>query len=83
MKVSVVDLRRKMPEVLRALEHQETVTILYRGKKKGLLYPVGRAPGKVLPMTEHPAFGMWKDRKDLSNVKQYVRKLRKGRSHDL
>jgi len=57
--------------------------LLYRGKKKGVIYPVGKAPGKVRPMTEHPAFGMWKDREDMKDVEQWVRKLRKGRSHGL
>ena len=29
------------------------------------------------------AFGMWKDRRDLRNVPGFVRKLRRGRVHDL
>ncbi len=32
MKASIVDLRYKMKEILRALERRETVTILYHGK---------------------------------------------------
>jgi hypothetical protein len=27
----------------------------------------------------HPAFGMWKDRKDMKDVAAYVRRLRRGR----
>ena len=36
MKASILDLRRRMSEVLKALERNEDVTILYRGKKKGI-----------------------------------------------
>lgn len=81
MQVSVVDLRRKMPEVLRALDRRETVTLLYRGKKKALLIPVGEEKKKPRPVWEHPAFGMWKDRKDMKDVEQYVRRLRKARKN--
>jgi len=31
----------------------------------------------------HPAYGMWKDRKDLRDVSGYVRKLREARLPDL
>ena len=71
MEVSVVDLRRKMPEVLRALERRETVTLLYRGKKKALIVPAGAEKKKPRPVWEHPAFGMWKDRKDIADSTTY------------
>ncbi|MBI2192911.1 MAG: hypothetical protein HYU36_13105 [Planctomycetes bacterium] len=40
MKASFLDLRRRMREVLRALERNESVTILYHGKEKAVLHPV-------------------------------------------
>jgi len=40
MKASVVDLRYKMNDVLKALDRKEEVTILYRGKVKGKILPV-------------------------------------------
>ena len=82
MKASILDLRRRMGDVLRALDRNEPVTILHRGRMRGILYPasVGR---EKLPtaVASHPAFGMWKDRDDLRDVAQAVRKLRKGRGH--
>ncbi len=39
MEASIVDLRYKMNDVLKALERNEKVTILYRGKPKGLIIP--------------------------------------------
>jgi prevent-host-death family protein len=81
MKATILDLRRQMSEVLKSLEHNEPVTIMHRGKKKAVLYPAGSAPSQQGAVTDHPAFGMWKNRADISDVGQYVRRLRKGR-HD-
>jgi antitoxin (DNA-binding transcriptional repressor) of toxin-antitoxin stability system len=79
MKASILDLRRRMAEVLRALDRNETVKILYRGKERAVLVPSGRARKDLPPLSEHAAFGMWKNRQDLEDVKEYVRNLRKGR----
>ena len=81
MKASILDLRRRMSEVLRALDRNEPVSILHRGKPKGIIYPATRE--NRLSVTEHPAFGIWKDRDDLEDVDQAVRNLRKGRGHAL
>jgi hypothetical protein len=37
-----------------------------------------RSPAKSGRITDHTAFGMWKNRADISDVKQHVRRLRKG-----
>ncbi|WPJ97564.1 hypothetical protein SH580_07560 [Coraliomargarita algicola] len=39
MEASVVDLRYKTKEVLRALDRNEEVRLLYRGKTKGRIIP--------------------------------------------
>ena len=52
----------------------------YRGKKKAVISPVGSS-GSAEDMIKHPAFGMWRDRRDLADVGRVVRALRKGR-HD-
>jgi antitoxin (DNA-binding transcriptional repressor) of toxin-antitoxin stability system len=76
--VSILDLRRRMREVLRALDRNEPVTILHRGKAKGVLHP--SAPAfKAAAASEHPAFGLWKDRADMEDVNEAVGKLRRGR----
>jgi hypothetical protein len=79
MKVSLSTLARWWPEVQRVLDRQQTVSILYRGKQVGILCPLNYRKAKPRPIQEHPAFGMWKDRKDMKDVEQFVRKLRKGR----
>lgn len=83
MTASVLDLRRRMGDVLRALDRNEPVTITYRGRVKGTLYPVGQSPTKRKSVAELPGFGMWKDRADMADVPAYVRKLRRGRGYAL
>lgn len=56
MKATVVDLRYKMNDVLKALDRNEKVTVLYRGKVKGILIPSGKKT--QMKITDHPFFGM-------------------------
>jgi hypothetical protein len=56
MKATVVDLRYKMNDVLKALDRNEKVTVLYRGKVKGVLIPSGKKP--KMKISDHPFFGM-------------------------
>jgi len=79
MDATVVDLRYKMKEILKALERREPVNIKYHGKVKGVITPVGsEKPGKI---SEHPFFGMNKDEK--VPVAEQVDRLRGGRYNDL
>ena len=56
MEATVVDLRYKMNDVLKALDRNETVTVLYRGKVKGILIP--KKQKKNIKIYKHPFFGM-------------------------
>lgn len=80
MKATVVDLRYRMNDVLKALERNEKVTILYHGKVKGVLMPAGREPGGKI--SEHPFFGMSAADSGRS-VLEELAELRKGRHDDL
>ena len=80
MKASILDLRRRMKDVLLALDRNETITILYRGKEKAILSP--SQPSTPKSVKDHEVFGMWQDREDMADVNAYVRKLRKGRLND-
>lgn len=81
MKASIVDLRYRMKDVLKAVDRGETVTVLYRGKEKAQLVPV-RAAAKT-PLRSDPAFGMWAQRKELNDPGAWLRKLRQGRRFDI
>lgn len=84
MNASILDLRYKMKDVLRAIDRGQTVTVLYRGKPKAILAPLSvstGASGAGAPKTQdQPLFGLWKDREDLSDPASYLRKLRRSRS---
>ena len=55
MEASVVDLRYRMNDVLKALERSESVSVLYRGKVKGVIRPAGR--GSAPRLCDHDFFG--------------------------
>jgi len=79
MKASVVDLRYKMNDVLKALDRNEKVTLYYRGKVKGVLIPM--EPQKGLKITEHPFFGM--RARDTKSVLDELNGLRRPRYDDI
>jgi len=79
MKASFVDLRTKSNEILLALNRNEQITILYRGKPTAIMLPIGNASESAGRAKEHPAFGLWADRKELKDVPSHVRQLREGR----
>ena len=78
MQATVVDLRYHMNDVLKALDRNEDVDILYRGKTKGVLMAkVDRTAAKV---EEHPFFNM---RGAKESVETEMDRLRGGRYRDL
>ena len=78
MKVTTKALRTHTREILECLDRGESVTVTYRGKAKAKLVSVEK---KKEASNEFPAFGMWADRKEMTDVDSYVRELRKGRFH--
>lgn len=77
MKATIVDLRYRMREVLKALDRNESVSVLYRGKLKGVIRPApGSEPSKV---TDHAFFGC---RKDTRRVDRIMEQLRGSRFRD-
>ena len=78
MEATVVDLRYRIKDVLKALERNEEVNILYHGKVKGTITPV-RSPGSVR-VREHPFFNMSPVER---GVHEEMDELRGGRYHDL
>ncbi len=76
MKASIVDLRYKMNDVLKALDRNEEVTILYRGKAKGKIMPLGKK-ASVLKVKDHPYFGLVNQSDE--SVDDVMDKLRSGR----
>ncbi|MBE7558072.1 type II toxin-antitoxin system prevent-host-death family antitoxin [bacterium] len=81
MKATVLEMRRNPKKILEAIARNEAVTLSHRGKPVARIQPIGTRPR--LRVEDHPAFGMWADRKDLADPCAWVRELRKGRFCDL
>lgn len=74
MKATILDLRYRMNEVLKALDRNENVSILYHGKLKGIITAGAGATGTKV--TEHPFFNI---RKGAKPVDKEMDALRGGR----
>jgi len=83
MEASIVDLRRRMKDILKALDRNETITITYHGSPRAKLVPIDEAHKNRSRAKDDPSFGMWADREDMKDVKAYVRRLRRNRYSDL
>ena len=71
MKASVVDLRYRMNEILKAIDRNEEVTILYHGKVKGIIKPkISRGRRRI---SDHPFFGMYQSKKTVERTMDDLR----------
>lgn len=75
MKASIVDLRYKTKDILKALDRKESVTVLYHGKVKGVIKPVGTKT--TIKISDHPFFGM--NSESSKTVLEDLENLRKNR----
>ena len=65
-----------MNDVMKALDRNEEVAILYRGKTKGKIIPVEKTPSTI-KVEEHPFFGSVTHSED--SVDDIMDRLRSGR----
>ena len=79
MKASIVDLRYKMKNVLKALNRGEKVKILYHGKVKGIIHPERNKMDKKVK--DHAFFGM--DQIHKKPVSEEMEDLRGSRTDDI
>jgi antitoxin (DNA-binding transcriptional repressor) of toxin-antitoxin stability system len=82
MKMTFLELRRDPAKLMEALERNEEVTLSRRGRVVARVIPSGQ-PAASADVKNHPAFGMWADRRETADPAAYVRSLRKGRFDDL
>lgn len=79
VKASIVDLRYHMNDVIKALDRNEAVDVLYHNKKIGVIHPIkNEFKGKV---KDHPFYGMAIN--DESSVEEAMQRLRGGRYDDI
>ena len=77
MKATAKDLRFHSKELLDTVSRGEEVLITYRGKPCAMLIPYEQAEfkGKI----KNEFFGIWSDYDKITDVNEYVRKMREGR----
>jgi antitoxin (DNA-binding transcriptional repressor) of toxin-antitoxin stability system len=79
MEASVLDLRKRMREVMMAIDRHETVTLTHRGKRRAIIIPWGKTKKAKVKVADLSAFGMWCDRPETANPVAYVKSIRKPR----
>lgn len=79
MLATIVDLRYKMRDVLKALARNEQVTILYHGQEKGIIVPITERKRKK-KVKDHPFFGMKRSKQPVDVL---MNSIRGGRYNDL
>jgi hypothetical protein len=77
MKASIIDIRYKMKDILKALERKEEVRIMYYGKEKGIIVPTKQQT--IKKAEDHPFFGSLQGLKDVQSADTLMNKLRGGR----
>lgn len=70
------DLRIRASAILEDVEKGHEVVITKRGKSVAVLMPLNKRTENFKPT----GFGMWKDRKDLDDVSEWIDNLRKERT---
>ena len=76
MQVTSKDLRFHTKKILDTARRGEEVVITYHGKPYVKISTINESSPEI---KDNKFCGMWKDRKDMKDVQQYVRNLRKRR----
>ena len=79
MVISTKQLRIQPGKILSHVNNGLDVTITYRGKACAKIVPITKRETANIEDTGDELFGIWKDRKEIKNVEQHVRNMRKGR----
>ncbi|MGI5924247.1 MAG: hypothetical protein ACOX9E_09910 [Lentisphaeria bacterium] len=79
MEASMLDLRKKMKDVMSAIERHERVILTHRGRQRAVITPLDEAAKPTVKVADLPAFGMWAKRSEMSDAVAFVKKLRDPR----
>jgi antitoxin (DNA-binding transcriptional repressor) of toxin-antitoxin stability system len=79
MEASVLDLRKKMSEIMSAIDRRERVTLTHRGHRRAVIVPLEEEKKTKVKVADLPAFGMWAKRDEMTDAVAYVEKLREPR----
>jgi antitoxin (DNA-binding transcriptional repressor) of toxin-antitoxin stability system len=88
MEAKTVDLRLKSKLIIQSLLRGEEISLTYHGKPIAMIIPnkikvkkknSRKKLSNSTKSTPSKIFGMWSDYKEIKNVDEYVRQLRKAR----
>jgi prevent-host-death family protein len=79
MEVTTKQLRLEPGRIISQVSNGQEITITFRGKPRAKIIPINTGRIPVSQELENELFGIWKDKKNMANVEQYVRNIRKGR----
>ncbi|GHU73299.1 hypothetical protein FACS189450_12820 [Spirochaetia bacterium] len=77
MEITTKQLRIQPGRFISQVNNGQEITITYRGKPCAKIIPINKQNINFEEM-DNELFGMWKDREDMEDVKQYVRNMRKS-----
>ena len=77
MVVTAKQLRLHPSRVLKKVQQVGSVTVTLRGKPVARLSALNSK--RPIRVEDHPAFGMWADRKDMNDVHAWLKKIRTPR----
>ena len=79
MNATMLDFRRRMPEIQGAISRRERVTVSSHGRPWAVIVAWEDAKPNTPSARDCEAAGMWADREDLASPTDYVRSLRAQR----
>lgn len=74
-RVFAKELRNRTSSILGNIQKGREITIILSGKSIAVINPLSKEEREFKPV----GFGMWKDRKDMKNVAEWVAERRKER----
>ena len=82
MEITIKQLRIEPGRIISQAANGQEITVTYRGKPRAKIVPIVSRKDIVSEEHGEELFGIWKNREDTENVKQFARNLRKGRNCD-
>ena len=79
MNATMLDFRRRMPEIQGAISRRERVTVSSHGRPWAVIVAWEDAKPDTPSARDCAAAGMWADREDLASPTEHVRNLRARR----
>ena len=80
MEVTAKELRGKPGQIIEQASRGTEIIVTIHGKRMAKLVPYKVDASVKKSFDTDELFGLWKDRKDIGSVDDYIRSIRKGRT---